>query len=366
MNENPSMQRVMDGSSWSEFCDTIRMAQQVILSGTAPGDPLTRVEGFRYLSRITRSALEAFVEYADPLAPVLFRPVHETVKMGADNPDNYYQWATISGRHDYRLRGSRGTIAYLGIGTYAGQYGSGQRTAETGYIEARDLALEPDGSFEIILSCEPKAGNWLRMEPDTGSLIVRQTFLDRQRERIADLRIERIGGAPGPSPLTPERIDEGLGMAGRLVMGAAMLFAGWAEGFSKRPNELPLFDPTTSLAAFGDPNITYYHGYWKLAPDEALVVEAVPPACDYWNFQLCNHWMESLDYRHHRIAINKHEARCREDGSVRIVVAHRDPGVENWIETAGHDRGTMCLRWVRAATKPQPRTRVVDFSEIQR
>jgi hypothetical protein len=365
MNDE-SLGRIMDGTTWHEFCDSLRMASQVILGERAPADPLTRAEGFRYLSRITRAALEAFVEHADPLAPVLFRPVHETAKMGADNPDNYYQWASVSGAHEYRLHGNRGTIHYLGFGTYAGQYGSGERRAETGYVEARDLKVGSDGSFEMILSRDEKPGNWLRMEPDTGSLIVRQTFLDRARERVADLRIERVGGERGPSPFTPRRIDEGLTMAGRLVMGAAMLFASWAEGFAERANELPLFDASTSLAAFGDPNITYYHGYWKLEPGEALVVDVTPPECDYWNFQLNNHWMESLDYRYFRIAVNKHEAVTRPDGSVRIVVSREDPGMDNWIETAGHDRGTMCLRWIRAREKPQPATRVMKIKDIER
>ena len=36
-------------------------------------------------------------KFADPEFPVLRRPAHETVKIGADNPDNYYQSAAISG-----------------------------------------------------------------------------------------------------------------------------------------------------------------------------------------------------------------------------------------------------------------------------
>ena len=89
-----------------------------------------------------------------------------------------------------------------------------------------------------------------------------------------------------------------------------------------------------------------------------------PPECFTWNFQLDNHWMESLDYRYHRITINKHTAQVRDDGSVQIVVAHEDPGVPNWIETAGHRHGTMCFRWIRAADHPQPQTRVVKLAEL--
>jgi len=360
-------ERLMSGATWNEFCDTLKNAGNVVLSKSAPADPLTRAEGFRYLSRLARAGLEAFVERADPLAPHLFRPVHETVKMGADNPDNHYQWASISGEQEYVIRGRRGTIHYLGLGTYTGTYGAGGRSAQTGYLEGQELQIADDGTFEIRLSCErPASGNWLRMEPDTSSLIVRQTFLDRQREEIAELAIERVGGAPGPTPLTPEALDGALTSAGRLVFGAAMMFASWASDFRKQVNRLPRFDDKTSLAAHGDPNIAYYHSYWELGPEQALVIEVTPPPCDYWNFQLNNHWMESLDYCHHRIAINKHEAALRPDGSVRLVVAHRDPGVANWLETAGHERGTMCFRWVRAAEHPEPRTRVVALADLQR
>jgi hypothetical protein len=50
------------------------------------------------------------------------------------------------------------------------------------------------------------------------------------------------------------------------------------------------------------------------------------------------------------------------DGSVRLVLAQRDPGHPNWLETAGHRRGTMCLRWVGAKVHPDPTTRVVRLA----
>jgi hypothetical protein len=365
MSQDPA-ERLMSGASWNEFCEMLKMAGHVVQRDGSPDSPLDRAEGYRYLARLVRAGLENFLEHSDPLAPVLHRPVHETVKMGADNPDNYYQFAAISGEHDYRIRGRRNTVSYLGFGTYAGDWGSGGRKAQTGYLEGKELAVEPDGTFEVLLSCQEQPGNWLPMQPDTASLIVRQTFLDREHEAPADVTIERLGGTPGPTPVTPERVDEGLRLASMMVGGAAATFAGWAEGFRQHTNELPRFEQTSSFAAYGDPNIVYYHSYWELEPDEALVVEVTPPRCDYWNFQLCNHWMESLDYRYHQVAINKHQARPEPDGSVRLVVAHRDPGLPNWLQTAGHRQGTMTFRWIRADEHPQPQTRVVKLGELSR
>ena len=87
--------KAMSGEAWAELCDRLKMAGALVSRG--PDDELTRAEGYRYLSRITRAALETFVENADPEAPILGRVVHETAKMGADNPDNHYFKAPIRG-----------------------------------------------------------------------------------------------------------------------------------------------------------------------------------------------------------------------------------------------------------------------------
>ena len=363
--DDASIERLTTGSVWSEFCDTLKKAGENILKETSPSDPLNRAEGFRYLTRITRAVLEAFVENCDPRAPVLFRPIHETAKMGADNPDNYYQYAAISGEYEYRLWGARGSVNYLGFGTYKGNYGIGAGTGETGYLDGRDLITNNDGTFEINLSRTKRRGNWLPMEPDTSSLIIRQTFADRKNEKIAEIQIERLGGDDRPTPVIPEKIEQAITTAGKIILGASTLFTSWAEGFMKHTNRLPRFDPAASLAAMGDPHISYYHSYWKLADDEALVIEVTPPKCEAWNFQLNNYWMESLDYRFYPVWVNQHSAKYRADGSVRIVVAHENPGVDNWIDTVGHRQGTMLLRWVRADEHPEPRTRVVKLADMK-
>jgi hypothetical protein len=167
-----------------------------------------------------------------------------------------------------------------------------------------------------------------------------------------------------PRTTTPRDVEEGLRTTSALVAGASLLFAKWARDFAGHSNRLPRFDHERSIQAGGDPHIAYYHSHWALRPEEALVIEAEPPVCEHWNFQLNNYWMESLDYRYFTIHVNKHSARLRADGSVRLIVAHRDPGLPNFISTASHDSGTMLFRWVRAASHPVPSTKVVRFDEL--
>ena len=120
---------------------------------------------------------------------------------------------------------------------------------------------------------------------------------------LAEIQIENLDGRKAPNAITAKSIDEGLKTASMFIAGAPLLFARWAKGFKQHPNKLPLFDPKVSNAAGGDANIIYYHSYWNLKIDEALLIRVKPPVCDSWNFQLNNYWMESLDYRYFTICI---------------------------------------------------------------
>jgi len=75
MGENSAGKDTMDGSAWERFCDTLKMAGMVVMRDSAPDSALDRAEGYRYLSRLTRAGLEAFVERADPLPRCCFGPL---------------------------------------------------------------------------------------------------------------------------------------------------------------------------------------------------------------------------------------------------------------------------------------------------
>ena len=366
--EDIHAERIISGKAWEDFCDGLKAAGGSLFFPGTPRDPFQQAEGIRYLSRLTRGGLEAFIEFNDPAFPVFRRTTNEIVKMGADNPDNHYFNAQISGKYEYRIYGKRNTIHYIGFFTQNGNYGTTGGMAPCGALDLMDLNIEEDGSFEIILSKTKRGRNWLKIEDESSLVIVRQTFLNRLAEVPAELFIENLDGRKFPDPITPAMMDEGLKTASLFVAGASMLFAKWANGFQKHTNCLPLFDPDISNAAGGDANIIYYHSHWKLLEDEALIIEVKPPDCDSWNFQLNNYWMESLDYRYFTISVNKASAQYENDGKVKVVVAHRDPGMPNWINTCGHNEGTMCWRWYRIKSgekEVEPQCRVVRMNNEQ-
>lgn len=365
---SPANEAAMSGQAWDRFCDTLKRAGRQILRDEAAAAELDRAEGWRYLTRLLRLGLEMHLEFADPEFPGFFAPSHETAKIGADNPDNLYLMARIDGRHAYRIHGRRGTAPYLSFGTQKGGYEIDGRMEQTGFLDGRELEYDADGRFLVHVSREPPPeGSWLRLEPQTNAVIVRQTFQDRARESAATLQIERAAGdiTLRPRPLDPDTLVRGLARAAGFVEGTATLFADWAQSYLKHVNSLPAADQQVCQRAGGDPNIRYHHSAWAVEPDQMLVIRLPRiPQCRYWNLQINNWWMESLDYRHYRIHHNAHSAQRDDDDGVTLVLAHRDPGHPNWLETAGHTRGTMCLRWVGASEHVDPVTELRPFERF--
>jgi hypothetical protein len=362
------LEKLRSGLLWEEFCDELKAAGSEVLAAGVPDDDLTLAEGYRYLTRLLRLSLEKHIEFNDPHFPRFYSLSHETAKIGNDNPDNHYLNCAIDGSLDYRISGRPGTVSYLSLETTAGSYAGGGAMVPTGHVELAGLDVDNSGRFEIIVSSREHSGNWLPMRQDSTGLLVRQTFRDRSREQSAQLRIECLNPKKA-NTLDAHEFASQLASVVPFVTGTAGLFRSWMGQFGEHLNQLPANDQQMCLQAGGDPSIHYHNSCWRLAPDEALLIQFQPPDhCRGWNFQLSNYWMESLDYRYHRISINSYRARARADGSIQLVVAHRDPGPRypNWLTTAGHDCGAMLLRYVDARDFPPVVTRVVTMEQLAR
>src|SRR5207247_9170986 len=75
-------------------------------------------------------------------------------------------------------------------------------------------------------------------------------------------------------------------------------------------------------------------------------------------------WWEGLGSANRQAGLNVWQAVLDPDGVFRAIVAHRDPGVANWLDTVGHRQGPMIFRWLRAADAPVPATRVVPLADL--
>ncbi len=75
--------------------------------------------------------------------------------------------------------------------------------------------------------------------------------------------------------------------------------------------------------------------------------------------------MEPIDFANHQSSLNGHQAVLDPDGVFRAVVSAKDPGVANWLDTAGHSEGAMLIRWLECDSAPRPTTKRVAFDEVR-
>jgi hypothetical protein len=117
--------------------------------------------------------------------------------------------------------------------------------------------------------------------------------------------------------------------------------------------------------AWGAVDNSYSMGPYLLKPDEALVIEGRLPRCTFANVVLWNRWMMSYEYRSRQVSLTRRQLRLGKDASYRIVLAARDPGVPNWLDTEGRPFGTIFWRFLQPEGTPQrPRTKVVAIDSL--
>jgi hypothetical protein len=359
--------RLASGAAWEDFCRDLSAAGRAILDfplASAEGEAL-RAEGFRYLLGLVRSGLQQALELADPGAPRWVRNPDSQAKWGAENPDNQYLWARVDPHAAYRVFGERRNVYDFLLEVKEGHMQLGDDRVFTA-VTAGDLHFDAAGRFSVLLAAErPRgyAGDFVPLHPESGYLQVRQYLLDWQRETPASFFIERVGGA-APMELTAAAMADRLDGAGEWTLATARFWIEWVEQL-RSAHQPGAIAPARRFVG-GAPDIYYGNDWYVLGDDEALIFESEPPDARYWQIELCDPWFKTLEFASRQTSLNHLQARLDADGRFRCVVAHRDPGVANWLDTTGNREGMIQYRWVWTRNNPQPRVRVVPFVDVKR
>jgi len=354
---------------WSSLVDGLRDLAPKMLAKLPPalrGDPRIQQElGRLMLEALAQNCIEAIA--ADGDRP-LFLPLSNVV-LGVFQPnaDTVYKKAVITPGGSYRLRGRAGSVRIARIGTMAPP-GPGGAIKASQYYDLKALETDADGRFDVLLSPskpEGHAGDWWQLDPDVYLLLFRAVAYDWSKEGDPALSIERIDApATRPRPSAAD-LEKRLRTVAPATSFAALMLVDHVEQLRKEGfiNTFKVWDVVANFGGlFGQ---FYYECVYELHDDEALIIESeVPRNCGYASLLLTNQIFETTDWYNNHSSLNGAQWQVNADGRLRVVISVRDPGVHNWLDTAGYPVGIVQGRWTDCSSTPMPSARKVALAEV--
>jgi hypothetical protein len=364
--------------AWHAFCDKLKQAGDKAFKDPNPTGPLMRADAFRFLTQNLGQAFPLALETKDPAYPQIHYFTHPTMKLGGDVCDFTYRQAWISGDYTYKITGRKGTARWFNLtvqgpkpdkipGTdFAPLHEPFGDTPERNILGSQ-IKTDAEGNFELFIGGPERAENWLPTTPGSRKLFIREAY-DAWFEKPTTLTIERVGmDAPRPMP-GPERMIEAFDWAGEFLYGA---MRDWPEhswmtsGGVCDPNQLNAFpaDKNANSADDAKRGRMAASMVWRLAPDEALIVE-MDWHDGFWLFGMGAFFVESMDFLHRPVSYSPARTKVDSDGVVRFVVAHDDPCVHNWLDTQGFSDGNLGYRNLMSQNPATFRTRLVKRADV--
>jgi len=354
--------------SWDHYADLLKPAAELIAKTFDPGSDQVRAELYR---QFVMNIAQAYIWYfqSSPQHPD-WMPFENSVFILQPNPDAVYHIAPVEGSGVYRLYGTRGTNKVVGIATGRGMFGTHEPKGSLNNYDVDGLTLGDDGSFEVILSGErPEGwtGDWRKLHPEAGNVMIRQFSYEWGVEEEARFVIERLDVPPLKPRLTVAQIDEKLDAT----------LGGFVKRFSRivLDYQNKVVDQigwnTMELTGFEDMGNSpeWTQKYWRcmfdVKPGEALVIETAIPQCKYWNVQLNDTLWQQIEFGYRQSSLNAAQARLDADGLFRCVVSLDDPGVPNWLDPNGYEKGMLVGRWHAASDYPLPTIKKVPLDEVR-
>jgi hypothetical protein len=335
--------------------------------------PADDADGHRFLMHLLESAVTLAFE-TDPDRPDLRRIVTPTRKALGDNPDAIYFEAPLNPARAYRMRGNLAGAVYTSITIEAGPADGGYGTRTSGVINDTQFDVSADGSYQLTLGGPPQDRNWLALPDDAAHVTTRHYFEDvtpaaADPLRFIPLTIETLDPVAAPPPWDDQSIAAGIRRVTKYLRGRTV------DQPRRDPTTLPTWVGTVpnlfpkperpgdmSLSAF---DAAYSSGPYALRPEEALIITGRWPTCRFASVDLWNRFLQTYDYVHRPVGRNRANTVLEPDGSFRLVLAHRDPHVPNWLDTEGRPTGQLFWRFfLPEGDIETPQTSLVPFAEI--
>ncbi|KHK89182.1 hypothetical protein [Novosphingobium malaysiense] len=268
-------------------------------------------------------------------------------RMGGDNPDNCYRLAGIAHGGHYRVTARPvGPVPANTSFTLVGNFGTSD-TIQT--IETAQIVCEADGSFVLTIDGTPADGrdNHLTTAPRAKFLFVRESFENWATETSYDLSIDRLDPVDA-APLTRAEMAERAAFRAVEDVPLYYWFHRLFSGLERNTIRLP--SPAGSVG--GLVTQAGVQGWFTLADDEVVLVRANTAGAAYVAFQCTDWWFRSIDAHERSSSLTRQQCQPDPDGTLSAVIAPRDPGVVNWLDTGGLATSLFLARWQGLPSTP--------------
>lgn len=361
-------------AAWRAFCERLQAAGDGVFKDDNPANALQRADGFRLLTQNLGQAFDLALETKNTRYPAIHAFSNPYCKLGGDCADFTYHQAWIDGGSVYKITGNRGTARFFNItvqgprpekipGTEIPSLHEPFGDIPEANLFGHQLEAGADGSFELYIGGERRGPNWLPTTPGSRKLFIRQGF-DRWDERPAQLSIERVDmNTPRPMP-TPDEVIQAMDWAGNFLDGVMRDWPDFSYKYSPastnpdNANVFPGGDNAAEAEADTKRGRLAANMCWKLAADEALIVE-FDNHDGFWMLTNMGAFLTSMDYLYRPVSYTPSRTKVDSDGKLRLILAHDDPGYHNWLDTQGFEMGNLTYRNLLSQTPTVLRTRLV-------
>jgi hypothetical protein len=353
-------------AGWDNLIESLRTLPNRMLSKLPEAhrsDPQIQQEVARLaLASLASQATTAIG--ADGDAPQFLPSLGQVYNIGQPNADTVYRSAAIAPGGTYRIRGNKGSVNHAVLAQLVPQDMS--LSGVRSHLQLSSLSSDDRGRFDILLSAEKPedySGDWWQLHPAAYTLLLRIVSSDWAGESSPTLAIERLDRPVGRARPQAGVLEQRLMQLPRMVEALALMFVDHHEQLRRDDyvNRFKIFDVGFGALA----GQFYYECAYDFADDEALIVESdISEKCEYRSLILTNEIYETTDWYNNHSSLNIHQAEPDSDGKLRIVVAHNDPGVKNWLDTAGYPRGVIQGRWTECDSQPLPKAHLVKLRDL--
>ena len=355
----PTMAAAANGKKDSEAAQALTELQQALdeleITFASPEWKLRTPQDYAEARRVTlhvlMHALQSWLE-ADPARPFFTPFINQHKKMLGDNPDARYYTAVIDDQHRYRIRGNLAGATYTSFTIELGAGTDGDGIGST--LNDTQFETDANGDYEIILSAEKAEGNWMPMANGAASLTTRHYYereqsINNDRLHHIPIDIQNLDQVPPRRSPNDKDIAAGIRRVTEFVKGNVITMN--AENsppwVSRIPNQFvpPKKDDTHEAITYAARDNVYSMAPFVLATNQALLIRGRFPDCRFSNVVLFNRFLQTFDYEERSISLNRAQTVLKEDGSFEMIVAHKDPGRPNWLDTEGRPYGIMFWRF---------------------